>query len=128
MIILKALLVALSTFRSTSGTSTTELNDTEDREMTSVPHVNMSVNRLSGNLSEGSYTIKPSLSRVLDFYNTELLALSWERIKKDLSQGCQKDVEAYIEGLSKAKTWAMKSESISIFVNYILNKNYFLTR
>lgn len=78
----------------------------------SLPNVNIGFSPLDGNYSEISYTIKSSLPRVLDFYNSEMLAASWNGIKKSLSKGCQKDIEAYIQGLSKAENWALKSKYI----------------
>lgn len=126
MLILKALFVVVLIVQSTFGTTTTELNQIEYSEGTSVetkpslPAVNIGVNPTSGNFSESSYTIQSSLRRVLDFYNTELLASNWNRIKKSVSAGCQKDVEAYIHGLGKAENWALKSKLICfIFYNIL---------
>lgn len=76
----------------------------------SLPSVNVSVDNLSGNVSKSILTVRASLSRVLDFYNTELLAASWDSTRDGVSEACQKDVETYIGGLSKADNWALKSK------------------
>lgn len=111
---LKAFFVLFCFMQSTIGTSTSEKNDMEYSGGSSIetkyafPNSNISVN--SGNSSQSSFTVKSSLPRVLDFYNSEMLAASWNGIKKSLSEGCQKDVEAYIQGLGKAQNWALKSK------------------
>lgn len=118
MIILNAFFVMFLLIQSTKTTSTTEQIQIEGLSVESkysLPNVNVSAGPSSGNFSDRSYTVKPSLSRVLDFYNTELLAASWNGIKKSLSEGCQKDVEAYIEGMSKAENWALKSKFLNIY-------------
>lgn len=69
-----------------------------------LPPVNVSV---SGNAT--THTVTASLARVLDFYNTELLAVNWQRFKGLLTEGCRKDVDVYIRGLSRTENWALKS-------------------
>lgn len=119
MIILKTLFVIFSLIQNTISTSPPEKNEMENSEGTSIeekyllPSLNISVNSLSGNFSENFFSVKSSLPRVLDFYNTEMLAASWNGIKKSLSEGCQKDVEAYIHGLEKADNWALKSKCLN---------------
>lgn len=51
-----------------------------------------------------------SLSRVLDFYNTELLRVNWGRVGENVTEGCREDVWKYIGGLEEAKSWALKSK------------------
>ncbi|RZB38996.1 nose resistant to fluoxetine protein 6-like [Asbolus verrucosus] len=73
----------------------------------SLPRVNLSA-------SDGNHTIVPaSLARVLNFYNTELLAASWPWTKNLLSLSCRKDIELYLKGLRKAETWALKMDDAS---------------
>lgn len=87
----------------------------------SLPSVNISVD--SANETQ---VVRSSLARVLDFYNTELLAANWGRSKSKLSNGCQKDIETYIAGLSKAENWALKSElSRNFFHHKILLGRFF---
>ncbi|KAJ8919034.1 hypothetical protein NQ315_016940 [Exocentrus adspersus] len=73
-----------------------------------LPPVNVSV---SGNKS--TRTVTASLARVLDFYNTELLAANWNRIRGRISEGCQKDVDTYLQGLARAENWALKMDDAS---------------
>ncbi|XP_072392694.1 nose resistant to fluoxetine protein 6 isoform X1 [Diabrotica undecimpunctata] len=75
----------------------------------SLPPVNVSV---SGAWN-GTQIVRASLARVLDFYNTELLSANFPRFKNGLSQGCQKDVDAYIQGLLTAENWALKMDDAS---------------
>lgn len=117
MIFQKTLFVILFISQKSWGTSTIDSNQLQNNGANSVeakhpgvPNMNISVNQLSGNFSESSFNVRSSFSRVLDFYNSEMLAANWIGIKKSLSEGCQKDVEAYIKGLSKAKNWALKSK------------------
>ncbi|RZC32187.1 Acyl transf 3 domain containing protein, partial [Asbolus verrucosus] len=64
--------------------------------------------------SDRNHTIAPaSLARVLNFYNSELLTVSWPRTKNLLSLSCKKDVELYMEGLRKTKIWALKMDDAS---------------
>lgn len=87
-----------------------DMEEMEYSEGTSVeakyllPPVNVSVSE-----NATTYTVRASLARVLDFYNTELLAANWDRFKDTLSEGCRKDVDTYIQGLSRAENWALKS-------------------
>lgn len=112
---LKVLLVLFCFMQITIG-----INEKDDMEYSggslaeakyAFPNSNISAsNSINGNSSQSSFTVKSSLPRVLDFYNTEMLAASWNGIKESLSEGCQKDVEAYIQGLGKAQNWALKSK------------------
>ncbi|XP_068911738.1 nose resistant to fluoxetine protein 6 [Tenebrio molitor] len=73
----------------------------------SLPQVNLSV-------SDGNHTVVPaSLARVLNFYNSELLAANWHRTKDQISSTCRKDVELYLEGLRKTDNWALKMDDAS---------------
>ena len=84
-------------------------NEMEYREGTrvdpkySLPQVNLSAG--------GNHTVVPaSLARVLNFYNTEVLAANWERTKGFVGAGCRRDVEMYLQGKRKMENWALKSE------------------
>lgn len=66
--------------------------------------------------ARNSTQVVTSLARILDFYNTELLAGDFPRFKGGLSHGCQKDVETYIVGLTKAENWALKSKYLTTLV------------
>nr|XP_023016448.1 nose resistant to fluoxetine protein 6-like [Leptinotarsa decemlineata] len=70
-------------------------------------------NDSASDLNNSSLIVKESLAKVLDFYNTELLAASWGNFSVKLTQGCQKNVGAYIEGLRKAEVWALKMDDAS---------------
>lgn len=94
-------------------------NDTDPKEMeyadgTSVepayllPHVNITTPRADGFPHVNS--VPATLSRVLNFYNTEILAAQWEFVKKSLSSGCQDDMEKYLEALAAGSLWALKSK------------------
>lgn len=50
------------------------------------------------------------LAKVLDFYNTELLRMNWEKVRGNVSEGCEMDVQKYLEGLEAAKGWALRSK------------------
>lgn len=128
MVKLKAFFIYFYLIHS-SISSTTDKNQMQYSEGTieakyKLPTVNISVNSLGGNFTGSHYTVKSSLSRVLDFYNTEMLASSWNGVKESLSEGCQKDIEAYIQGLSKAENWALKSKLNNLITVYqfIFNK------
>ncbi|XP_019869984.2 nose resistant to fluoxetine protein 6 isoform X2 [Aethina tumida] len=92
-----------------------ELREMEYREGSTVepkyklPSVNVSV---SGERTT-TQTVTASLSRVLDFYNTELLAANWDGVKTTLSFGCKRDVELYLEGLRRTENWALKMDDAS---------------
>ncbi|KAG5893050.1 hypothetical protein JTB14_014830 [Gonioctena quinquepunctata] len=60
----------------------------------SAPPVNVSVSGMHNS------TAWASLAKTLDFYNSEQLAANWGSFKGGLTQGCQKDVGAYIDGPS----------------------------
>ncbi|EFA05306.2 nose resistant to fluoxetine protein 6 [Tribolium castaneum] len=73
----------------------------------SLPQVNLSA-------SDGNHTVVPaSLARVLNFFNSEILAANWETTKKLVSLSCRKDVELYLEGLRKTENWALKMDDAS---------------
>ncbi|XP_018572754.1 nose resistant to fluoxetine protein 6-like isoform X2 [Anoplophora glabripennis] len=97
-----------------AGSDPADVEEMEYSEGTSVeakyllPPVNVSV---SGNAS--IHTVRASLARVLDFYNTELLAANWGRFKGSLSEGCRKDMDTYIQGLGRAENWALKMDDAS---------------
>lgn len=70
----------------------------------SLPRVNFSD-------SDGNHTLVPAnLARVLNFYNTELLAANWGRTQDYVTSRCRKDVQSYLEGLKKTEKWALKSK------------------
>lgn len=122
----KALFVALCILKYTSSTTTTEVHQMEYSEGTSVemryslPLHNTSSLSLNGSSFGNDYRTKSTLSRILDFYNTEMLAERWARVKESLSEGCQKDVEAYIQGLAKAENWALKSKYYVLHSIYLV--------
>lgn len=72
-----------------------------------------------------------SLTRVLDFYNTDLLRVYWDSVRGNVSDGCVRDVQRYIEGLEEAKQWALKSKWVdalqmkNIAVFYLLKNIFF---
>lgn len=108
-----ALLVLLIAKNVLSESTTEEMEYSEGTSVEAryfLPPVNVSVDDTGGNVSKTTLTVRSSLSRVLDFYNTELLAASWDRMKGNLTEGCQNDVETYIVGLGKAENWALKSK------------------
>lgn len=126
MFLRKTLIVILLIVQTTMGTSTIDTNQMQNNGGNSVetkysvaPNMNISVDSLSGNFSQSSHNIRSSFSKVLDFYNSELLAANWIGIKKSLSEGCQKDVEAYIQGLSKAENWALKSKFVISLISLL---------
>lgn len=83
----------------------------------SLPQVNLSV-------SDGNHTVVPaSLARVLNFYNSELLAANWHRTKDQISSTCRKDVELYLEGLRKTDNWALKSKCPVVWGNVFSWRN-----
>ncbi|KAK4883484.1 hypothetical protein RN001_006803 [Aquatica leii] len=55
----------------------------------------------------------PSLSKVLNFYNTELLAANWYRFHKSITETCQEKMQEYIIGLSIGAHWALKMDDAS---------------
>lgn len=69
----------------------------------SLPKVNLSA-------SDGNHTVPASLARVLNFYNTEILAANWDRMRNLVTLSCRKDVELYLDGLGKMENWALKSK------------------
>ncbi|XP_056633905.1 nose resistant to fluoxetine protein 6 [Diorhabda sublineata] len=75
----------------------------------SLPPGNLSLSGAPNN----TQLVRGSLARVLDFYNTELLAANFPKFKHTLSQSCQKDVGAYIQGLITAENWALKMDDAS---------------
>lgn len=76
-----------------------------------LPTVNASALSDDGNLSKIKvHSVPASLSRVLDFYNTELLAANWNRVQKGLSTKCREDVQKYVDGLVSGEKWALKSK------------------
>ncbi|XP_066244997.1 nose resistant to fluoxetine protein 6 isoform X3 [Euwallacea similis] len=54
-----------------------------------------------------------SLQNVLNFYNSEALRNRWSEFRNEISTDCQKDVEAYLDGLKKAEIWALKMDDAS---------------
>lgn len=70
------------------------------------PKVNFSV-------SDGNQTLVP-LAKVLNFYNTELLAANWDKTKNLVTSSCRKDVELYLKGLKRVESWALKSKFLII--------------
>lgn len=77
----------------------------------SLPVVNASV-LSDNNGTMGVNTVPASLSRVLDFYNTELLSANWDRVQKGLSSDCRQNMQKYIDGLFLGDNWALKSKSL----------------
>lgn len=63
--------------------------------------------------SDSAVQVTASLARVLNFYNTELLAASMERVRSVVGSDCAKDLDAYIGGLQKAESWALKMDDAS---------------
>ncbi|KAF5302728.1 hypothetical protein FQR65_LT08470 [Abscondita terminalis] len=57
--------------------------------------------------------VPSSLAKVLDFYNTELLATNWNRFRKSLSEACEKNMQEYIVGLRTGANWALKMDDAS---------------
>lgn len=114
-------LFVLTYTRCTLSNTTTErssdLQEMEYKEGASVeatyilPQVKVSV---SGEIAPT--TVTASLARVLNFYNTELLAAHWPRLKDAVSVGCRRDVGSYLEGLGRADNWALKSEWCHLYL------------
>lgn len=77
-----------------------------------LPQVNITTPRDDGVGQVNS--VPATLSRVLNFYNTEILAAQWEFVQKSLTRSCQDDMEKYLEGLAVGSTWALKSKTITI--------------
>lgn len=50
-----------------------------------------------------------TLTKLLDFYNTDGLQKQWNIIERNLSAVCMDDVNKYIAGLQQTKIWALKS-------------------
>lgn len=120
----KTLLVLVLCFAETVFSNTTT--------STAIPYDDSQIDYSEGTSVEDKYSLPPenvgvsgarnstqvvtSLARILDFYNTELLAGDFPRFKGGLSHGCQKDVETYIVGLTKAENWALKSKYLTTLV------------
>ncbi|XP_074030482.1 nose resistant to fluoxetine protein 6 [Leptinotarsa decemlineata] len=109
--LLLALALVGGAFSNSTTPSSFENNHSENSEGAKDPL--SIVNDSASDLNNSSLIVKESLAKVLDFYNTELLAASWGNFSVKLTQGCQKNVGAYIEGLRKAEVWALKMDDAS---------------
>lgn len=99
--------------------------------------LNVTKSDFSVNTSVTVYDSVPtSLSKTLNFFNTELLANNWKYIQNNLSKSCQQHVDKYIGALRSQENWALKSKfnfisykSLSSImhnmVRYNLNLTYF---
>ncbi|CAH0552702.1 unnamed protein product [Brassicogethes aeneus] len=118
MIFLKTLFVLIYlkcvlTNSTTENALDKELKEMEFKEGLTVepkyklPSINVSVS------DDSTTTVRASLSRVLDFYNTEILAANFGRVKNTLSSGCRRDVSLYLDGLKRTTNWALKMDDAS---------------
>lgn len=76
-----------------------------------LPQVNITAPGAGDNSGESLVSsVSASLSRVLNFYNTELLTANWGSVKETITLECIDDMEKYLDGLSRGSNWALKSK------------------
>ncbi|XP_050296587.1 nose resistant to fluoxetine protein 6 isoform X2 [Anthonomus grandis grandis] len=99
---------------SNSTTENYELKEMEYREGTSVePRYSLPSVKIGDSSENPDNVVPASLQRVLDFYNSENLMVRWPKFKSKITKECQKDMEAYIDGLRNTENWALKMEDAS---------------
>lgn len=54
--------------------------------------------------------VPASLTRLLNVFDTEMLFANWGSTKKLVGGRCKRDMEGFMEGLRKGKSWALKSK------------------
>ncbi|KAF5270287.1 hypothetical protein FQA39_LY08398 [Lamprigera yunnana] len=76
-----------------------------------LPPINVSA--FSDLNDEEKNAVPASLSRVLNFYNTELLAANWYLVQKTITDVCRLQMQEYIDGLAAGVSWALKMDDAS---------------
>ncbi|CAG9765410.1 unnamed protein product [Ceutorhynchus assimilis] len=113
MFCFKNLIIFLNIIGLVFGNSTTE-NYVQEIEYTEGTSVEPRYSLPSIKIGDNSENIVPaSLQRVLNFYNTETLVATWPKFRNGISEGCQKDMDLYIEGLRDTENWALKMDDAS---------------
>ncbi|XP_076252110.1 nose resistant to fluoxetine protein 6 [Rhynchophorus ferrugineus] len=75
-------------------------------------HIGTSTNNVT-NDNNSDYTGHFDLDKVLNFFSSDGLRVAWANFKTKVSADCAKDVDVYLDGLTRADSWALKMDDAS---------------